>query len=211
MKFRIIVADPPYHFRDKLTMSDVKRGAASNYQGVLKISDLLALPVKQVAEDDALLALWVPSTHIPEGLEIMKAWGFKYKQTKIWVKTKQEKSLAKLLKKWEAGTGSFDFASILDFKMGHFFRQTHEVALIGARGSILKHLKSKSQRSVIVHPSTKHSAKPETLQDELEIMFPGTSNLELFARRERDKWITLGNEVGACQDIRQSLPELVKL
>jgi N6-adenosine-specific RNA methylase IME4 len=217
LKFQVIVADPPYAFSDKLTMSAVKRGADAQYQGTLNQAAILALPVNQVAEKDSVLALWVPSTHLAEGMNIMKAWGFTYKQNKIWVKIKIAKSVEKLLKKRDPKQ-PFDMNEILGFGMGRLFRQTHEICLIGTKGKISKQLKNKSQRSVDLHPlmpkqvgKDSHSQKPETLQDELEIMFPGASNLELFARRERDKWITLGNEVGARQDIRDSLPELVKL
>ena len=31
-RYQVVVADPPWHFKDKLTMSGVKRGAASHYE-----------------------------------------------------------------------------------------------------------------------------------------------------------------------------------
>lgn len=54
MKFRVIVADPPWSFSDKLTMSDVARGADANYEGVLPLKDIMTLPVESWAEDAAL-------------------------------------------------------------------------------------------------------------------------------------------------------------
>jgi len=45
MKFNIICCDIPWSFNDKLKMSEVKRGAESQYC-VLDQSNLIKLPVK---------------------------------------------------------------------------------------------------------------------------------------------------------------------
>ena len=99
-KFSVIVADCPWPFKDSLKMSDVPRGALANYD-TMTISDIQSLPVKMACHPDgAVLCLWVPSSLLAEGLETMKAWGFKHKQTYIWVKTKNEPlmSLTKSIK-----------------------------------------------------------------------------------------------------------------
>jgi len=88
-KFRVIVADPPWPFGDSLRMSDTARGAVSNYS-TMSIKDIQELPIQQfAAPDGALLALWVPSSLLQEGLDTMKSWGFKHKQTYVWVKIKK--------------------------------------------------------------------------------------------------------------------------
>lgn len=239
-KFQVIVADPPWAFFDKLKMSDVARGAAANYN-TMTISDIKAMKVKEIADPTgAILALWVPSSLLQEGLDTMNAWGFKHKQTYIWVKTKTDvfkkvktliskdmKALIKVfglvndvstektrVKDFLSGTihyvNSFDFnKDSLAFGMGRLFRQTHEICLIGTNNTgIYKSLKNKSQRSVSFGENLKHSAKPEHLQDSLEIMFPGTKMIELFARRSRAGWTCLGNEVCNGEDIRDSLKKL---
>lgn len=240
-KFSVIVADPPYSFSDKLSMSDVKRGAESQYS-TLTIKDIKELKVKDLVDPNgAILALWVPSSLLQEGLDTMKAWGFKHKQTYIWVKIKKvpfaelKKDLFKAVmatraltedarpkekkKLWKecaraiAGRAYLlgkDLNKILSFGMGRLFRQTHEICLIGTNNNkIYKQLKNKSQRSVCFAPNLKHSAKPEDLQDSLEIMFPGAEKLEMFARRERPDWTCLGNEVCNGEDIRDSLAKLI--
>lgn len=40
---------------------------------------MLALPVEQVAAAKSHLYLWVPNALLPDGLAVMKAWGFEYK------------------------------------------------------------------------------------------------------------------------------------
>lgn len=97
---------------------------------------------------------------------------------------------------------------MLSFGMGHIFRQTHEICLIGTNGKILSQLENRSQRSVCFAENLKHSAKPEILQDSLEIMFPKAQKLELFARRIRPGWTCLGNEVCNGEDINVSLSKL---
>jgi N6-adenosine-specific RNA methylase IME4 len=234
-KFQVIVADPAWSFKDSLKMSDVPRGAAANYT-LMTNSDIIGLDVKSIVDPDGcVLALWVPSSLLQEGLNTMKAWGFSHKQTYVWVKIKndplksvrnifldickiqdafkEQVSVGKFFKSMKKSIKSVtDFnrlKEILAFGMGRLFRQTHEICLIGiSNGKIYKSLENKSQRSVSLAPNLRHSAKPEHLQDSLEIMFPMGNKLELFARRKRSGWTCLGNEVCNGEDIRDSLRNL---
>jgi N6-adenosine-specific RNA methylase IME4 len=236
IKYNLIVADPPYSFSDRLTMSDVKRGAESNYN-VLSGQNIIDLDVKSIVADDAVLALWVPSSMLLLGLNIMESWGFEQTQTFIWVKTKKKENVFKDLKSEiksiiKNGIGSyidknnydvyndiselldvFDLNDVLSFLMGRLFRSSHELVLIGKRGKPYGALNNKSQRSVLFAEPGKHSAKPEGLQDRLELMFPAGNKLELFARRQRPKWWCVGNEapMTAGMDIRDALSGLKNL
>lgn len=216
-KFRCIVADPPWNFSDHLTMSETKRGSASNYD-TLTVEDLKNLPVKDICEEDSILILWVPSSLLADGLDVMSAWGFRQTQTHVWIKTKNVplRELAKQVIK--AATNDFlsniiegfCLDNILAFGLGRLFRQTHELALVGVRGKIYKYVENKSQRSVHFGPVTKHSSKPESLQDKIDKIFSGNNKLEMFARRDRPGWICIGNESPSTfgQDIRDSLKRL---
>jgi N6-adenosine-specific RNA methylase IME4 len=198
----------------------------------MTIGNIKELPVKEISDPTgAILALWVPSSLLQEGLDTMKAWGFKHKQTYIWVKNKKDPisllrthavkfvKLALKLKSFSnkdyldglnAAFDMFNMNNLLAFGMGRLFRQTHEICLIGTNNNgIYKLLKNKSQRSISFGENLKHSAKPEHLQDSLEIMFPGTKMIELFARRSRAGWTCIGNEVCNGEDIRDSLKKLL--
>lgn len=208
-------------------MSNVKRGAQSQYD-VLTDQDIIDLNIKSIAADDAMLVLWVPSSKLQVGMDTMKAWGFDQKQTFIWVKTKKPENIFKavksqLLKDIRARIlnkkakilspgllDAFNLNQVLSFFMGRLFRQTHEIALVGVRGKIYTHLENKSQRSVMFSENIKHSAKPEELQDRLDLMFPTASKIELFARRDRVEWETVGNECPSSlgEDIRDSIERL---
>ena len=226
--FEIIVADPPWTFSDRLKMSDVARGAAANYD-LMSNSDIVQLPVKNfISPNGTVLALWVPSSLLQVGLDTLNAWGFSHKQTYVWVKTKKQplKDLVKVVKpSAPVSTNLFGITSYikhvasilksatinsaLAFGMGRLFRQTHEICLIGTSGNqVYKNLSNKSQRSVSFGENLRHSAKPEHLQDSLELMFPKAQKLELFARRHRPGWTCLGNEICNGEDIRISLSKL---
>jgi len=215
MKFNIIVADPPYKFSDKLTMSSVKRGAESNYKSILSIEDIKKLRIQEIVEKDAILALWVPSPLLQEGMDVLQSWGFKQKQIFVWVKTKKNwlnKLLNLILAKKELQGQDQDLNKCLSFGMGRYFRQCHEVCLIGVRGSVSTKIDNKSQRSVHFHEIAKHSEKPEELQNRLETMLPTFKNkLELFARRDRAGWLCFGNECPSSlgEDIRDSIQRLI--
>jgi len=223
--FSVIVADPAWAFKDKLQQSEVKRGSADNYP-TMTIYDIQQLPVKDLIDPNgSILALWVPSSLLQDGLDIMKSWSFNQKQSYIWVKTKKDlmspfKDIYKHFKRaksWSWTVNGLLVKKCLDenstynplsFGMGRLFRQTHEICLIGtSNNKIYKTLANKSQRSVSFAPNLKHSAKPEHLQDSLEIMFPAANKIELFARRSRPGWICLGNEIDGL-DIRDAINQL---
>jgi len=210
-KFSLLAADPPWVFADSLTMSDVARGAAANYP-TLTVDQLCLLPVAEVVADQALLALWCPSTLLEDGLRVMKAWGFDYKQTWIWVKTSSHDNLlAQALADMKLKTTAIKavirgLAGLhiihpngrgLAFGMGHLGRNCHEVVLIGTRGRVGSLVDSRRERTVFLAPNLRHSRKPNELQRRLERLIPQGERLELFARRSLANWTTVGDQ---CPD-----------
>lgn len=215
--FRVIVADPPWEFGDKLDKmkAGTARSAASNYP-TLDLAALKALPIDLLADEDAVLALWTPCSLFEDGLDLMRAWGFRQVQEWIWVKLTTAhddeisvtpagnigvgclaamRAMARCARKgdrvqlgeyYEHGEVVFDLP--LAFGMGRLARATKESCLIGVRGSPYKHLANRSQRDVFFAPAGRHSEKPEVVQDMLDAMFPEGDRLELFARRQRDSF-----------------------
>lgn len=210
MIFDVIVSDPPWSFSDRLQKmkAKTKRSAQSQYS-VMTVDSIAALDVRSIANPErCVLALWVPSVLLVHGLKVMSAWGFSFKQTFVWVKTK--KDVNKHVKKTLAKDKNVDMNDLMAFGMGRLFRQSHEIALIGTMGKVYSHLDSKSERSVVFDINAGHSKKPEGLQDRLELMFPDSNKLELFARRQRQNWITLGDAVTG-KDISESIHELAAM
>ena len=206
-KMRLVASDNPWMFDDQLNHSDIARGASSNYP-VLDLEALKQLPIKDITDPTgSLLALWVPSSLLTEGLQVMEAWGFALKQSWIWVKTKLD-PIAKL-----KTINDFNDKenSPMTFGMGRIARNCHELVLIGIRGKIYEALEDRSQRTVFFAPNLKHSQKPDILQDRFESMFPSwkeDTRLELFARRQKPGWRCVGNELSG-KDIREELAEII--
>jgi len=129
-----------------------------------KISEL-----KIPSAKNAILFLWVTSPKLEDGLEVIKAWGFIYKTSMVWVKDK--------------------------IGMGYYARGRHEFLLIATRGQIGVPDPENRPDSVIESPRKRHSKKPEIVYDLLEQMYPEHEYLELFARNKREKWMSWGNEI----------------
>jgi N6-adenosine-specific RNA methylase IME4 len=192
-KFGVIVADPPWSFNDKLKFDGkVKRSADSHYS-TLNLASIRSLPVSELSAENALCALWVPSAFLKAGIDILEEWGFDYRQLWIWGKTSKKNPLN------------------LAFGMGRLARNCHEPCLIGIKGKYTKELQNRSQRNLFMHPTMKHSQKPESLQTSLELMFPDWDKLELFARRQRAGWTCVGDQAPATsgEDIRDSMGNLL--
>lgn len=73
-KFGCVLADP---FRD--------RPAESLGGGAFE--ELCALPVAEHMDDRAHCYLWVPNTLLPEGMSLLRSWGFKYTSNIVWQKS----------------------------------------------------------------------------------------------------------------------------
>ena len=71
-KFSIILADPPWSYRDKALAG--KRGAGCKYQ-TQENDWIKSLPVKDIVADDCALFLWVTMPKLNKCWEVIEAWG----------------------------------------------------------------------------------------------------------------------------------------
>lgn len=168
MLYKTILADPPWN---ESGGGKIKRGADRHYP-LMKTKDIIALPVGELAEENAHLYLWVTNGHLPDGLKVMEAWGFKYKTNIAWAKDR--------------------------IGIGQYYRGQHELCLFGVRGNIpyrmLPSGKRAQGRTLITAPRQAHSAKPEKLRAMIQVVSPGPY-VELFARQQAPGWDVWGNEV----------------
>jgi N6-adenosine-specific RNA methylase IME4 len=164
-RYGVIYADPPWRFEPWSRDSGMDR-AADNHYPTLTLEAICALDVP--AADDAVLFLWATVPMLPEALQVMAAWGFAYKSHCVWAKD-------------YAGTG-------------YWFRNAHELLLVGTRGSIPAPAPGSQFLSVIEAPTSAHSAKPMAFAEMIEEMFPHLPAVELFARGPRLGWTVWGNE-----------------
>ena len=84
-KYATIYADPPWRFQNRTGKVAPEHKRLNRYE-TMELEDIMALPVAQVAAEKSHLYLWVPNALLPDGLAVMKAWGFEYKGNIIWEK-----------------------------------------------------------------------------------------------------------------------------
>lgn len=187
MKYRTIVADPPWAYDEGFARSVGGRwadGTSSMTKRELpypsmSVWEIAALPIASMAERDCRLFLWTTNRYLRDAFMVLDAWGFKYAQTLVWHKT---------------GNPTPFGGSVAPIHA--------EFVLVGARG---KPKKLEALRSSVLAVDTnpavlRHSQKPEAFLDYFEVVSPGPY-LELFARRNRLGWDTWGNEALAHAEV----------
>ena len=88
-QFRTILADPPWQFQNRTGKIAPEHKRLNRY-GTMTLDDIKALPVSAAAQEVAHLYMWVPNALLPDGLEVMKAWGFHYKSNIVWHKLRKD-------------------------------------------------------------------------------------------------------------------------
>lgn len=173
-KFRTILADPPWQFQNRTGKVAPEHKRLNRYS-TMDLQGICDLPVAEVAQDTAHLYMWVPNALLPEGLEVMKAWGFNYKSNLIWHKIRKD--------------GGSDGRGV-----GFYFRNVTEIILFGTRGKNARtEAPGRRQVNMIETRKREHSRKPDEQYELIEACSPGPY-LELFARGERPKWAVWGNQ-----------------
>ena len=169
-RYRVIVADPPWKFSDKLPGKG--RGAEKHYS-CMTVAEICAFELPPVAPD-AWLLLWRVAAMPMEALAVCKAWGFAPCAEIVWRKTTNDGSRIRI-------------------GMGRSVRNAHEACIIAKRGrpEVLDH----SIPSVFDAPRGVHSAKPDVFYELVERFAPGPY-ADIFARRERQGWLCVGDEIG---------------
>jgi N6-adenosine-specific RNA methylase IME4 len=173
-KFGTILADPPWQFQNRTGKVAPEHKRLSRY-GTMTLAEIQNLPVGEAACATAHLYLWVPNALLPEGLAVMKAWGFQYKSNIVWHKIRKD--------------GGSDGRGV-----GFYFRNVTELILFGVRGKNARTLQpGRTQVNYLKSRKREHSRKPDEQYEIVESCSPGPF-LELFARGQRKNWVTWGNQ-----------------
>jgi N6-adenosine-specific RNA methylase IME4/ParB-like chromosome segregation protein Spo0J len=154
--FHVIVADPPWRYES---------GNDLPYP-TMDIEEIKAMPVEDMAADNAILWLWTTNAHLRVAFEVVEGWGFHYKAMLTWVKDRM-------------GTGEW-------------LRGQTEHCLLATRGKPV--FLYGSHTTVLCGARREHSRKPEEFYCLVEATYSG-SKVDLFARQVRDRWQSYGSEV----------------
>ena len=161
--FHCVLADPPWRYRNTAS-----RGAAENHYATMTVEQICHEPVEQVVADRAHLHLWTTNSFLEEAFAVIRAWGFEYKSSLVWVKP--------------------------TIGLGNYWRNSHELLLLGVRGRL--RFRRQDVPSWHLVQRERHSRKPFRFRELIEQVSPGPY-LELYGREEQPNsgWTVYGNQV----------------
>ncbi|TLG09458.1 methyltransferase [Nocardia cyriacigeorgica] len=160
MRYRTIMADPPWSHDQS-----GNRGADKHYS-LMSLDRIKALPVADLAEDNAHVWLWCTNGTLRDGYDVIEAWGFTPRSLLTWIKPR--------------------------LQLGVYLRNASEQLLFGTRGRAP--VNYRSQPTWMFAPLQDHSHKPEEQYAVIERVSSGPY-LELFARRRQPGWDAWGNQI----------------
>lgn len=170
-KYKIIYADPPWSYKDKMS----GHSFSLDHEFETQSKDWIgSLPVGSISEKDSVLFLWAVSPQLPEALQVMKAWGFKYITVAFcWSKNHKSGKKVSNLGRWTMGNV--------------------ELCLLGRKGKPQRI--SKNIKQLIESTRRRHSQKPEEARERIVELMGDLPRIELFAREKTPGWDVWGNEV----------------
>jgi N6-adenosine-specific RNA methylase IME4 len=179
-QYGLLYVDPPWKYDDNSI--DPTRRIENQYptmdvDEIRTFADVDGRTVEDLAAKNSILYLWSTVPKLEEALSVMQAWGFEYRSGAVWVK---------------------DIPG-----MGYFFRQRHELLLVGVKGEPVLPAEDVRRDSVFEFPrSSEHSKKPDAVYSMLDEQYPKVPKIEIFARTERPDWVSWGNQISAAQEVQ---------
>jgi len=156
-KYGVIYADPPWRY----SFSNTNNRKIENHYPTMEVEEIKKMRVP--ASEDCILFLWATAPKLEEALEVIKAWGFKYKTHAIWDKKKMG--------------------------LGYWFRGRHELLLVGTKGNVSPPPREMLIESIFAISRSKHSKKPQAIRDKIKEWYPTKTKLELFARKPNELFV----------------------
>lgn len=176
-KYNVIYADPAWQYGSKHYQDGEREfKKLETIYNTMTIPQIKSLPIKEITDVNCACFMWVTDSHLKEGIEVLEAWGFKYKTIAfVW------------LKKYASGSTCVNFAP-------HTLKST-EICLLGIKGSMGKLKKSNNVRQLIEAERKEHSKKPNEARERINELYGDVPKIELFARMRSGGWDAWGNEV----------------
>ena len=181
--YQTIVIDPPWPYERTHGNGVLRDYKPMDWTALTELGAHLA----RVAAPDCAILLWTTAPLLMAIADVVRAWPFRY-ITKVfcWVKTTRTGAICH-------GIGSYTASN------------TEDVWLL-SNGTPRRKNAATSQiiaTEGIIAPRYRHSAKPQAFYDRVEALF-SAPRLDVFARRHRDGWTCIGDELDGL-DIIDSL------
>ena len=166
-KYQVIYADPAWRYDYSISNSR----KIENQYPTMDLNDIKELKVNDIADENCVLFLWATAPKLTEALEVMQSWGFNYRTCLIWDKEV--------------------------IGMGYWFRNQHELLLVGTKGKISPPNPKERISSIFKEKRGKHSKKPDRIRELIAEWYKNSLKIELFARQKYEGWDYWGNELQA--------------
>lgn len=172
-RYEVVYCDPPWAYR---VYSEKGKGrSAENHYPTMKLEDICALPVAEIAARDSALFMWVTFPNLREAFQVIDAWGFTYKTVAfVWVKQNKK-------------------SDSLFMGLGYWTRSNVEMCIIATKGHPKRICRDVHQ--VIISHIEEHSKKPAETRDRIVQLMGDVPRVELFARQKTPGWDIWGNEL----------------
>ena len=180
-KYNIIYADPPWKYNSRANHKTRFRGGAEGHYKLMSMEEIKALPIKELADENCVLFLWVTFPYLKEQIKLFDYWGFDYKTLGFsWIKLNKKNKKP-------------------FFGVGFYAKSNCEVCLMGIKGK-MKPISNKVS-SCVISERREHSRKPDEVREKIVELFGDIPRIELFARQKVDGWDTWGDEVECDIDL----------
>jgi N6-adenosine-specific RNA methylase IME4 len=212
LKYRVLLADIPWRYRQKINMADgTERGADTQY-ATMSVAEaktytsrtmLNGLPIDEQLADDSVLFLWTTNPLLIDmsAPAVCIEWGFTPKQLITWVKGRLDLGVHPITTRTVP-------VLVPHMGMGFYTRGITEHMILATRGSMTDYVMNNGQTNLVIEPEvdlgpedtvfiagrTQHSRKPDAAYRLIERLFPGP-RLELFARTRRAEWDQIGDQL----------------
>jgi N6-adenosine-specific RNA methylase IME4 len=178
MRFKTLLLDPPWPQEMAGKYARRRNQRPTDLPyQTMPLEAIQSLDIAPLTDDEAHCWLWTTNAFLPQSYAILEGWGFKYHNTLTWVKPSG---------------------------IGNYFIGRTQFLLFGYRGKL--NMKEKYHPNVLFASPVKHSQKPEDSYRLIEAV-SHEPRVELFARRPRENWRGLGNEIDG-EEITVSIKKL---
>ena len=184
-KYQIIYADPPWSYGSRKLNASTGGKEITDHYPTMEIEDIKKLPIKELADKNCLLFMWVVYPLLDKAFEVIKSWGFKYSTVAFeWLKMTPNGKNVCFMGAWTCGGGI-------------------ELCLLAKRGTIKRI--TKNVRKMVIDVRQEHSKKPDEVRKRIVELVGDLPRIELFTRPDKqknlfgfdrfDNWDVWGNEV----------------
>jgi N6-adenosine-specific RNA methylase IME4 len=147
--------------------------------------DVLASLIRKLAAPDSMLVMWSTAASLVDDIEIMAEAGFCALRPRGTEGLLLRDEAGEPLDAVSCGGGTYRSHQVWDKQsigMGRWFRDRHEIVLIGVRGNIPCPAPGTQSPSIFSERRAEHSAKPEFVAEEIERLWPHLPKIEMFRR-----------------------------